>query len=88
MIFSSMVVWFGCSEPFAVDRHDLLDARILGVRLQDSRLEVQVWNGQSMYHLDVPTIEWLDQAGSVVGTGVDFVMEDMEDMEDRRYVFN
>jgi hypothetical protein len=83
MIFSSMVGWFGCSEPFAVDRHDLLDARILGVRLQDSRLEVQVWNGQSMYHQDVPTIEWLNQVGSAVGTGVDFVMEDMENRSTR-----
>jgi len=65
-----------CSEPFAIDRHDLVDARILGVRQQDALLEVQVWNGSSVYHEEQPTVEWLDDSGSVLGTGVVFVFEE------------
>ena len=72
MIFFSMA----CSEPFAIDRHDLVDARILGVRQQNSWLEVQVWNGRSVYHEEEPTVEWLDNSGSVLGTGVVFVLEE------------
>ena len=71
IIFLSMA----CSEPFAIDRHDLVDARILGVRQQDALLEVQVWNGSSVYHEEQPTVEWLDDSGSVLGTGVVFVLK-------------
>lgn len=59
-----------CSEPFEVDRHDLIAPRILGVRLIDGVFDVQVWNGVSVYHQRTPSVEWFGANGGVVCTGV------------------
>ncbi len=61
---------FACVDPFTVDRHDLLSPRILGVRLVDNVYEVQVWNGDGVYHQVPPTVEWLSDNGEVVCSGV------------------
>ncbi len=55
-----------CSEPFEVDRHDLIAPRILGVRHADGGIEVQIWNGWGVYHQTHPRIEWLDNEGTVL----------------------
>ena len=59
-----------CSDPFTVDRHDLVAPRIVSVRLVNNVYEVQVWNGVSIYHEVSPTVEWFDDSGEVVCTGV------------------
>ena len=55
-----------CSEPFEVDRHDLIAPRILGLRHVNDGIEVQVWNGWGAYHQTRPLIEWLDDNGNVL----------------------
>lgn len=60
----------GCSDPFTVDRHDLIDSRVLAVRLVDGVYEVQVWNGLNVYHEVTPTVEWLSDGGEVLCVGV------------------
>ena len=49
---------FACSDPFTVDRHDLVEPRIVSVRLVDDAYEVQVWNGSGIYHEVSPVVEW------------------------------
>ena len=61
-----------CSEPFEVDRHDLIAPRILGVRQQNAELHVQVWNGEGVWHQTPPTVEWFNNSDEVLGTGVHF----------------
>ena len=61
---------FSCSDPFTVDRHDLIAPRIIGVRLVNDVYEVQVWNGFSVYHEVYPQVEWLDDNDEVVCTWV------------------
>ena len=61
---------FACSDPFSVDRHDLIDPRIVGVRLVEGVYEVQVWNGLSVYHEVTPTVDWLSDGGEVLCVGV------------------
>ena len=74
-----------CSEPFEVDRHDLIAPRILGVRHQNGEIHAQVWNGEGMWHQTVPTIEWLSDVDDVLGTGAR--LELSEEMPSRvRYI--
>ena len=61
---------FGCSEPFTVDRHDLIAPRILGVRFVDGVYDIQVWNGAGKYHEQTPTVEWLSSSNEVLCTDV------------------
>ena len=68
---------FACVDPFTVDRHDLLNPRILGVRLVDNVYEVQVWNGVGVYHEVTPTVEWLSDNDEVVCLGVQCVADDV-----------
>ena len=65
-----LLATFGCSEPFSVDRHDLIAPRILGVRFVDGVYEIQVWNGAGQYHDQRPTVEWLSESNEVLCTGV------------------
>lgn len=75
-LLSSIVLWTGaflsnaCSDPFTVDRHDLITPRIIGVRQISNVLEVQVWNGNSVYHTVNPVVEWLDADQMVVANGI------------------
>ena len=64
------IIWIGCSEPFEVDRHDLVSPRVLGVRLSDSGHFVQVWNGEGPWHDESPTIDWYDDDGTKLGESV------------------
>lgn len=66
-----------CSEPFSVDRHDLIAPRIIGVRQQNDELQVQVWNGDALWHQTSPRIEWLNDVDDVLGTGVRFKLSEV-----------
>ena len=68
--FIPIVAGLACSDPFEVDRHDLIAPRILGVRLIDGVFDVQVWNGVSIYHQDTPNVEWVGANGEVLCTEV------------------
>ena len=59
-----------CSEPFSVDRHDLIAPRIMGVRQQGEQVQVQIWNGNGLWHPERPMVEWLDASGQVLATDV------------------
>lgn len=83
-LLSSIVLWTGaflsnaCSDPFTVDRHDLITPRIIGVRQVDTVLEVQVWNGDSLYHTVTPVVEWLDDTQMVVANGISVDVETLD----------
>ncbi len=64
------ITGFGCSDPFAVDRHDLLSPRVLGVRSSDSGHFVQVWNGEGPWHVEAPVVSWYDSNGVKLGDSV------------------
>ena len=70
LCFIAIFAGTACSEPFGVDRHDLIAPRILGVRLIDGLFDVQVWNGVSVYHQRTPNVEWFGANGEVLCTGV------------------
>lgn len=65
-----LLATFGCSEPFSVDRHDLIGPRIMGVRFVDGEYDVQIWNGVGSYHEQTPTVEWLSASNEVLCTDV------------------
>ena len=65
-----------CSEPFEVDRHDLIAPRILGVRQQNGEIHAQIWNGEGMWHRTAPTIAWLSDVDDVLGTGARFELSE------------
>ena len=64
------IVSIGCSEPFEVDRHDLITPRVLGVRLADSGHFVQVWNGEGPWHDESPSVDWYNNDGIKLGESV------------------
>ena len=70
LFLSVLFALFGCSDPFTVDRHDLLSSRIMAIRLVDGVYEVQVWNGQSVYHETPPDVEWFGVHDELVCAGV------------------
>lgn len=63
---------FGCSDPFSIDRHDLVDPRIAGVRKGEEGYIAQVWNGSAAFHQQTPKIVWFDDEGLEIGKGVVF----------------
>ena len=67
---------FACSDPFTVDRHDLIGPRILAVRLVDGVYEVQVWNGEGVYHKTRPNVEWFDSNDDLLCGGVRCAVSD------------
>ena len=62
----------GCSDPFSIDRHDLTEPRIIGIRKVNESYIAQVWNGAAAFHLADPKLKWFDTAGVELGDGVVF----------------
>ena len=65
-----IIVLLGCSDPFTVDRHDLVEPRILGIQASNGNLQAQVWNGQGAFHENLPIVEWYDENGEKFANGV------------------
>lgn len=47
-----------CQEPFAQDRHDLVDFRIAAMALAEGEPRALVWSGEGAFHATAPTLEW------------------------------
>ncbi len=48
----------GCLTPFAEDRHDLTDFRIVGLAEADGELRAFAWSGYGLWHHSPPEIVW------------------------------
>ena len=56
-----------CSEPFEVDRHDLMRQ----ILVYASKVGCTFRFGtESLWHQTPPTVEWLNDSDEVLGTGV------------------
>jgi hypothetical protein len=69
-IWVCVLLGLACSEPFLVNRQDLIEPRILGVQASSGNLHVQVWNGVGAFHENLPIVEWYDQEGVKFADGV------------------
>lgn len=77
-----------CQEPFAQDRHDLVDFRIAGMRLAAGEPRALVWSGQGAFHATAPALTWgrdgeawtltAEDADGNVETGILTVEDDAE----------
>ncbi len=65
------LLYSGCAEPFAVNRHDLGPFRIAAVGVVDGQASAAIWSGQP-FHAERPTLAWtLDGAPLGEGFGVE-----------------
>ena len=54
---SAFIVCCACAEPFATDKHSLVDFRIAAMKQFDNRLSASVW-GEGLCHVALPSYKW------------------------------